>query len=156
MSEVELILLNSNDKCTVYTIQFVNDDQHKFDEFVSKFRDDTELNPDFRAIVRFIEQVVEFGALERYFRREGTMRDSVVALPALKSHLRLYCLRLTDQILVLGNGGAKKSRTYQEDDSLRGYVLTLQKFEELLKEGQRDGTVSITSKTIEINRKLDI
>ncbi len=34
--------------------------------------------------------------------------------------------------------------------------MTLQKFEELLKEGQRDGTVLITSKTIEINRKLDI
>ena len=47
-------------------------------------------------------------------------------------------MRLSDKILILGNGGVKNSRTYEEDDSLRGYVLTLQKFEELLKEGMKD------------------
>ncbi len=43
------------------------------------------------------------------------------------------------RILILGNCGVKNSRTYEEDDSLRGYVLNLQKFEELLKEGQKNG-----------------
>lgn len=45
------------------------------------------------------------------------MNDSVVALPVLKSKLRLYCLRLTDKILVLGNGDVKNSRTYEENDT---------------------------------------
>jgi len=84
------------------------------------------------------------------------MNDSVVALPVLKSKLRLYCLRLSDKILILGNGGIKNSRTYEEDDSLRGYVLTLQKFEELLKEGQRDGSVTITEKTIETDNNFEL
>ena len=44
----------------------------------------------------------------------------------------------------------------EEDDSLRGYVLTLQKFEELLKEGQRDGTVTVTSKTIETDKTFKL
>lgn len=79
--------------------------------------------------------------MERYFRPEGKIKDSVVALPTLRSKLRLYGLRLSDKILILGNGGVKKTRTYDEDNSLKGYVLTLQKFEELLKEGVRDGTV---------------
>lgn len=84
------------------------------------------------------------------------MKDSVVALPVLSSKLRLYCLRLSDGILILGNGGLKNSRTYQENDSLRGYVLTLQKFEELLKEGKRDGTVVITERTIETDNTFEI
>ena len=50
----------------------------------------------------------------------------------------------------------KNSRTYQEDDSLRGYVVTLQKFEELLKDGQKDGSVMITSKTIEIKKTSEL
>ena len=80
------------------------------------------------------------------------MKDSVVALPVLSSKLRLYCLRLSDGILVLGNGGVKQSRTYEEDDSLRGYVLTLQKFEELLKEGQLDGSVIVTERSIKTDK----
>lgn len=34
MSEVELILLNNSDKCTVYTIQFLGDELNEFNKFV--------------------------------------------------------------------------------------------------------------------------
>ena len=148
MSEVELLLVNSSDSCTVYTIQFLSDDKSEFEKFISKFREDAELNPDFQAIMRFIEQIISNGALERYFRREGKMNDSVVALPVLKSKLRLYCLRLTDKILILGNGDVKNSRTYEEDETLQGYVMDLQKFERLLKREVRYGNVIITEKEI--------
>ena len=84
------------------------------------------------------------------------MNDSVVALPVLSSKLRLYCLRLSNGILVLGNGGVKNSRTYEEDDSLRGYVLNLQKFEELLKEGQKNGSVIITERIIETDNTFEL
>ena len=114
------------------------------------------INRDLLRIVQLLDKIAEEGALECFFRPEGKMRDSVVALPVLRSKLRLYCLRLSDRILVLGNGGVKNSRTYQEDDSLRGYVLTLQRFEELLKEGERDGSVTITSKTIETYKTLKL
>ena len=84
------------------------------------------------------------------------MNDSVVALPVLSSKLRLYCLRLSNSILVIGNGGVKNSRTYEEDDSLRGYVLNLQKFEELLKEGQKNGSVIITERVIETDSTFEL
>ena len=134
MSEVELLLVDSSENCMMYTIQFLSDDMSEFEKFISKFKKDAELNPDFQSIMRFVEQILSNGALERYFRREGKMTDSVVALPVLKSKLRLYCLRLTDKIIVLGNGGVKTSRTYQEDDTLQGYVIDLQKFERLLRQ----------------------
>ena len=57
--------------------------------------------------------------------------------------LRLYCLRISDQILILGNGGEKTTRTYQEDEKLSGYVLDLQKFDKLLKEARKLGNVKV-------------
>lgn len=45
----------------------------------------------------------------------------------------------------------KNSHTYNEDEKLRGYVITLQNFEKWLKEGQRIGLVTITEKTIDIS-----
>ena len=73
-----------------------------------------------------------------------------------KSKLRLYCLRLTDKILVLGNGGVKTSRTYQEDDTLQGYVIDLQKFERLLKKEVRSGNVEITEKEIITDKNFEL
>ncbi|MDE5876432.1 MAG: hypothetical protein K2H47_02925 [Muribaculaceae bacterium] len=128
----------------------------EFEKFISKFRESAELNPDFQAIMRFIEQILSNGALERYFRREGKVTDSVVALPVLKSKLRLYCLRLTDKILILGNGGVKNSQTYQEDDTLQGYVMDLQKFERLLKQEVRSGNVEITEKEIITDKNFEL
>ena len=156
MSEVELLLVNNTDSCTMYTIQFLSDDMSEFEKFISKFREDAELNPDFQAIMRFVEQILANGALERYFRREGRMNDSVVALPVLKSKLRLYCLRLTDKILVLGNGGVKNSRTYEENDTLQGYVMDLQKFERFLRQEVRSGSVEITEKEILTDKSFEI
>lgn len=156
MSEVELVLVNDTDMCTIYTIQFSEESESEYERFYTKFIEDAQMNQDLLRIVQLLDKIADEGALERFFRPEGKMRDSVVALPVLRSKLRLYCLRLSDRILVLGNGGVKNSRTYEEDDSLRGYVLTLQKFEELLKEGQRDGTVIITSTTIETDKTFKL
>ena len=38
MSEVELLLVNSSESCTMYTIHFLSDEQSEFEKFVSKFR----------------------------------------------------------------------------------------------------------------------
>ena len=43
------------------------------------------------------------------------------------------------------------TRTYQEDATLSGYVMDLQRFDELLKQAQRNGSI-----TIEKNMIVDI
>lgn len=106
--------------------------------------------------MRFVEQILSNGALERYFRREGKMNDSVEALPVLKSKLRLYCLRLTDKILILGNGDMKNSRTYEENETLLGYVMDLQKFERLLRHEVNSGNVKITEKEVLTDKTFNL
>ena len=88
------------------------------------------------------------GFLERYFRPEGKRNDRVVALPIQQSKLRLYCLRLSDSVLIVGNGGHKTTKTYEESEELSGYVITLQNLDKLLSAAERRGTISIEKATI--------
>jgi len=156
MSEAELILVNEAKNCTLYTIQFLTENESEFEQFYNKFKDDVELNPDLMRIVGFLGRIADFGALERFFRPEGKMSDHVVALPVVPSKLRLYCLRLSDKILILGNGGVKKTKTYEEDDELSGYVITLQNFDKLIKEGTANGAIVVTENKIETSETFDL
>lgn len=87
---------------------------------------------------------------------EVKMSDRVVALPTVQSKLRLYCLRLSDKILILGNGGVKNTKTYEESKELSGYVLTLQNFDRLIKEGVKDGTIMVSENKIETDKTFDL
>lgn len=91
---------------------------------------------------------MEFGALERYFRPEGKLNDGVGALPVVACKLRLYCLRVSDKILFLGNGGEKLSRTYNEDPELNGYVMDLQKFSSLIQNAIKQGNIVIEENSL--------
>lgn len=156
MSEAELILVREAKNCTLYTIQFLSENDSEFEQFYNKFKDDVEFNPDLMRIVGFIGRIADHGALERFFRPEGKMNDHVVALPVVPSKLRLYCLRLSDKILILGNGGVKKTKAYEDDDELSGYVLTLQNFDKLIKEGTENGTIIVTENKIETDYTFDL
>jgi hypothetical protein len=156
MSEAELLLVNETKHCTLYTIQFLSENDSEFEQFYNKFKDDVEFNPDLMRIVGFFGKIADFGALERYFRPEGKMNDRVVALPVVQSKLRLYCLRLSDKILILGNGGVKNTKTYEESRELSGYVLTLQNFDKLIKEGVKNGTIIVTENKIETDNTFDL
>jgi hypothetical protein len=156
MSEAELIQLNKDKNCTLYTIQFLTEDKGEYLRFYNRFKDDAIYNDDLARIAKFVESIADLGALERFFRLEGKMSDRVCALPVFKSKLRLYCLRLSNSILILGNGGIKKSRTYNEDDELRGYVVTLQNFDKLIKQGVKEGTIIISENQIDTENTFDI
>lgn len=156
MSEAELIQLNKDRNCTLYTIQFLTEDKSEYIRFYSRFIDDAIYNEDLARIAKFVESIADLGALERFFRPEGKMSDRVCALPVVKSKLRLYCLRLSNSILILGNGGVKKTRTYDEDDELRGFVVNLQNFDKLIRQGVKDGTITITENEIDTSKTFDL
>lgn len=156
MSEADLRLVKATENCTIYSIQFLSKDESEFECFYAKFRNEAVYNEDFERLLNIIGRIADFGAFERFFRPEGKMSDRVCALPALKSRLQLYCLRLSDKILILGNGGVKNTRTYNEDDTLKGYVITLQNFDKLITEGINNGTISVTENTIETANTFDL
>jgi hypothetical protein len=142
-AEIALQFVDGSDKASLYTISFIGETETEFGKFISKYKNEVKLNKDYQLILAALVRILKNGALERYFRPEGKMNDGVCALPIDCGKLRLYCLRLTDKILILGNGGKKSTKTYNEDLELSGYVLTLQKFEALIKLGLKNKAIEI-------------
>ena len=140
--------IEQSDKVGLYSICFDGNDLTEYEKFVQKFINDATLNEDFRKIFRAINRIVANGALERYFRPEGRMKDNLAALSIDSKVLRLYCLRISDQILIVGNGGAKTTRTYEESEELSGYVMDLQKFDALLEQELKSGNIKIEQNVI--------
>ena len=141
-------LLNESEKVSLYSISFEMDGTTEFEKFVVAFEMNATYNRDYQRIIAALQAILRIGALERFFRPEGGINDSVQALPIESGKLRLYCLRLSDQIVILGNGGVKNTRTYEEDPKLYSYVLDLQKFERILNESIAKGYVSVEEKEL--------
>ena len=148
MKTAKLKIIEQSDKVGLYSICFDGNDLTEYEKFVKKFLNDATLNKDFQKVFRAIHRIVANGALERYFRPEGKVKDHLTALSIDSKILRLYCLRISDQILIVGNGGAKISRTYEEDVELSGYVMDLQKFDQILAQELARGKVKIEQNVI--------
>ena len=132
----------------MFSICFDGSEESEFEKFLNEFKDNATYNKDFNVILLALSKIIDKGALERFFRNEGRMNDNVKALAIDSRKLRLYCLRISDQILILGNGGVKNTRTYQEDSKLSGYVMDLQTFDKVLLKAQKSGKVTIEKNMI--------
>lgn len=143
-----LDIISESERATLYSISFEKDGTTEFEKFVAEFELNAEYNSDYQRIIAALQVILDRGALERFFRPEGKMNDNVHAIPIEGGKLRLYCLRISEQIVILGNGGVKNTKSYQEDPKLYGYVLDLQRFEKILKENIDKGYISVDEKEL--------
>ena len=141
-----LELVEQSERVSLYSISFAMDRTTEFERFLSKFEEQASYNTDYQKVLYAISIILKNGALERYFRPEGRVDDDLCALPIESGKIRLYCLRISDEILILGNGDVKGTRTYEEDPKLFGYALDLQKFDKLLRKDIEDGIVTVEEK----------
>lgn len=148
MTTTTLKIIEQNDNVGMFSICFDGHDLSEFEKFLNEFKDNATYNKDFNVILLALSKIIDKGALDRFFRNEGRMNDNVKALAIDSRKLRLYCLRISDQILILGNGGVKTTRTYQEDSKLSGYVMDLQTFDKVLLNAQKSGKITIEKNMI--------
>ena len=140
--------ISESRKSTLYSISFEKDGTTEFEKFVAEFEKNAKFNKDYQRIIAALQAILNIGALERFFRPEGKIKDRVAAIPLEGGRLRLYCLRISEQIVILGNGGVKSTRTYEEDSRLYGYVLDLQRFEKILNDNVAKGYVRIEEREL--------
>lgn len=136
MQKVEFVPLMLTDKSDIYSIRINDDKETELHKFIVLFKDsaDAYLNDDFDRILAAIEKIAQNGALESFFRIEGKMNDRVCAIPLLikprnkKKHgtLRLYCVRVSETLLIVGGGGLKVTDTYEDNSLLLEHVSRLQ------------------------------
>ncbi|MBO4571574.1 MAG: hypothetical protein IKX45_03730 [Bacteroidales bacterium] len=143
-----LDIIGQSAKTILYSISFERDGTTEFEKFVTEFEMNATYNGDYQRIIAALQVILRVGALERFFRPEGKISDGVAAIPIEGGRLRLYCLRISEQIVILGNGGVKNSRSYEENPRLFGYVMDLQRFEKILQEKLKSGYVSIQEREL--------
>lgn len=87
--------------------------------------------------------------MERYFRPEGRCGDGVGVIPIdVGNKIRLYCLRLSDKILVFGNGGVKDAKRWEDSETLAPYVKMLMDTSRFIQPRINDGTIVPVDKEI--------
>ncbi len=120
--KIVIELLEKHNKVTFYTFRFQNEKDTEFNKFYQAFDADPKFDADLNNILMWIDKIGNVGALERNFRPEI---NRLVALPIETSKLRLYCYRISTEIVLIGNGGHKETRTFNEDPELNNYAKTL-------------------------------
>lgn len=151
--KITFVLYLESEEASIYSFQIDDDALTELDKFFDAYSEsaDTYILGDFHRIVAAIEKILQNGVLDHYFRNEGKFKDNVCAVPLLvqsrdkRLHgtLRLYCIRLSERVLVIGGGGIKTTRTYDEDDVLRGHIELLQAIDKELYLKIRSGEITL-------------
>ena len=147
--EYSIELIEEYENVNFYSIRMKGEALNELEAFLGKFPEGCEYDEDIDVIISWIDQIAERGALERYFRPEGNYGDGVGVIPIdVGNKIRLYCLRLSDKILVFGNGGIKDSRSWQESETLAPYVKLLVDTSRFISSRIKDGTIVLVDKEI--------
>lgn len=118
--KIELEKLDEDGYASLYVFNIDGGDYEYF-KYYSEFENDKKVNWDFDVIDQRIEKILENGAEDEHFRKEG---KAVKALPIETSILRLYCYRISPKILILGNGGLKpRNRKEPEKNKTQNFPI---------------------------------
>lgn len=111
-------------QCTFYTVRWVDAELSETDKFFVKYENDSTFERPIQELAKFMSKKIggELGALEDFFRFEnlaqalppsGTYKVGDIYINYGNFPLRLYCLRISESLVVLFNGGEKTAENAQ-------------------------------------------
>jgi hypothetical protein len=149
--KITISLFAESEAVNFYTVGFQNEESET-QKFFDKYQRDSVLKSEFDTISTRIEFIGFFGAEDRHFRYAGKIDDNAMELPNKDEPclLRLYCLRISTNVVILGNGGIKERhiRTYQDDDWLNSCVDLLLTIDDLIRDRMKYERVKLTGKLL--------
>lgn len=146
--KLSIELIEEYEKVNFYSPLFEGEQYNEFEKFLLTYKD---IYPkDIAVIMSRLDKIAIDGVFERHFRYAGKVKDRTSELPSHfdTAKLRLYCICVSPQILILGNGGLKVTRTYNEDSQLNEFVNTLQKIDLVIDHRQKKYQITINGKTL--------
>lgn len=142
-------LVEEHDAVNFYSIHLDEEELSELERFFEKFPVGCEYDDEIDIIIAWLDKIGENGALERYFRPEGRYGDGVGVIPIdVGNKLRLCCLRISDKILVFGNGGIKDADSWQNSGTLAPYVEMLIDTSRFIISRIRDGKIILVDKEL--------
>jgi len=153
------------DKVKFYSVAFENE-VSEVNKFFEKMEDAAAVEDAVRFIA-FIEEIGNSrGAKQRYFRKEKDFEAlppknkevKELELQELESieNWRLYCLRLSDSIVILFNGGIKTANKAQDCPNVSPFFYQAARFTKLIDEAIREGDISILPNQLKINPNFEL
>lgn len=145
--------------CTFYSVRFFSENGTPFetDKFFDKYAVsgnpfEEEAFQLFRLITESIGNI--YGATDDFFDRAENKAQALPPRPkkwveeikelGINFPLRLYCYRVTEQIVILFNGGIKDANTAQESKSLSMKYYEAQSFVKEIEEALQSEMITIT------------
>lgn len=149
-------------KVQYYTVEIERDGEREEDEFKKFMLVHGQTNDGQKLLALMKKLGDEVGAKEFYFRFE----EEAVALPSkprvlernslrpliTDDQLRLYCLRISDSIVILFNGGVKTTHKAQDCPNVRQHFKKANKLASIINKAIQDGIVQI----VDCGMKLEV
>ena len=116
---VTLQLFKSFPKVHFYTFQLEDEDTTETDKFFSKLEKIAEIETDLNHLVVWLSLIgKKYGAKLEFFRHEAAAHALPPPMPKMVKEvivkdLRLYCVYISEQIVILANGGIKTAQQVQ-------------------------------------------
>ncbi len=149
MREVECVPFRLTEVTEIFSIRIDGKRNTELQEFLIGFKDvqNKDLRKDFEQILKSLAEIADNGAKESFFRPEGKIIDRLCAIPIYTASrktrqngtLRLYCIRVSNDLLIVGGGGLKTTQTYEENEVLASHVMTLQRIDKELSRLENQG-----------------
>lgn len=148
-------------RCTFYTVQLDNSELSETDKFFERYENDPKYSEAIKELLSFILYSIgdDHGAVDALFNRyenevfglpsRGNVKIGVFSYHFPNFPLRLYALKITDEIVVLFNGGIKDGATNQSSSVNIKWVEAC-RFAKIINEALQDGLIQV----MEEERKL--
>lgn len=146
--------LLSGNYASIYNV-LIDDEETLFDRFILENIDES--RTEIKNILDKLKIIgQETGARISHFKEnEGSLGDGVCAMFDLPDKkLRLYCIRYGTEIIILGGGGIKKVRAWQDDSKLSSEASIIKKIAKEINNAIRNKDIEYSNNFMEFEGDL--
>lgn len=148
------------DKVHFYSIRFEDEDLSETDKFIQRFENNETHFDDLFLIIDWITKMGEKRGAKKFFFRHEKSADAlpppIKYLSVEEHNLRLYCIRLSDDVVILLNGGIKSSQTAQGSTDLKQHFDFANKISEIITTKIIENDIQIKYKLIEGDLEIEV
>lgn len=155
--DIEIVKVMSGNAGDIYSIQFIGDSQNELEKFLNEFG-------------RYTKDPI-FTAFGKIFNKLNTMKDETGFLPVFferykngiskllsrdRFNLRLYCIEVSEEEVITGNGGKKpggRGRPFQSSARLERNVNILASLRPKLFSRMKENNVDNLYDLINLNKE---
>ena len=152
-------------KITFYSIHVEGRDLSEFDDFQKFFlEEDDKYSAEYDELVAFIEEIGKRGANPGYFRHEGEAKAIPVefcvrrreVIVGYNNPIRLYCIPLGRQAVILMNGGIKTEDNPNDCTNVATYFREARCFARAVDKGLVAGSLCLKDGVLDLLRGDEI